>query len=240
MLMLRPSARQLADRRDALRGRRDLHHHVRAVDSAPEPVRLASSVRPVSPAREGRTSIETKPSRASGLVVGRPQQVGGGLHVGDDQPVEDLDRRQPAGGQGRQVVVVALPSGDRLLEDRRVGGHPRDPDRDQLGQAAARDQLAADHVQPDALPQVVKCVETSLAAHAATSGLRPRVEPAEGTMHREGGGGTRVLPPPSSPVIPAARRGVPTRGRAGDGVAGRRVRRARPPAPERARRRDPP
>jgi hypothetical protein len=88
------------------------------------------------------------------LVVGglpdRPQDVGGVADVrGGDHPDGLLDG-QPPGREVRQLAVVAVALGDRLLKDRRVGGHAHHVLLvDQLRKVAGRDPLARQVVQPD-------------------------------------------------------------------------------------------
>ena len=83
----------------------------------------SATVLSVSAARRGSTSIETRPSRPSAGVVGRPHHVAGPAHVvRGDHPGGLVDGRRRAAPRScdlrRSYVVAAF--GERLGEDRRV------------------------------------------------------------------------------------------------------------------------
>src|SRR5829696_5168725 len=69
------------------------------------------------------------------------------------------------GDGGAQLVVVAVGTGDRLREDRRVRGRPRDRAvRDQPGELATVQQPSRERVEPDRHAGVVKSLQP---VHAA-------------------------------------------------------------------------
>ena len=92
---------RLLDRREPLLGGGDLDHHVRAVDEAPVHPRLLE--RALGVVRQPRRHLERDVAVvAAGLVVDRPQHVGGELHVAHRQPAVDLARGEPLAGGARR------------------------------------------------------------------------------------------------------------------------------------------
>ena len=129
--------------------RRDLDHHVRAVDEPPEALGLGGGA--FGLVGQARVDLDRDPAvLAVGAVEDRPQDVARppdvvGHEVADGAVDGDLAHLQVA---HLLVVGVALLQG--LLEDRRVAGHPDDVlVVDQLLQVAAAQPLAADVVEPD-------------------------------------------------------------------------------------------
>ena len=87
------------------------------------------------------------------------QQVARVLDVLDGQPQEDLLRVVLLGQHLAELLVVGVPFGDRLLEDRRVR---RDADDGVLlhhpRELAAPQQVTGEKVDPDALSELRQLV----------------------------------------------------------------------------------
>ena len=102
---------------------------------------------------------------ALGAVPYRPQHVARVLNVPDDQLLVDVPHRASLGRELRDLVVVVVPLGDRLVEDRRVGRHaPQSVIPDASLKLAGADHPARQVVQPVALAvaqQLVKWVHFS-------------------------------------------------------------------------------
>jgi hypothetical protein len=116
------------------------------------------------------------------LLEHRAQQVGRVADVAIGQTLEDLLRVLGLVDHLAEGVVVAIGMGHRLLEDRRVGGHPADPVLlDQAGHDPVLEQLAADVVDPDRLALGLNLVK--VVAHVVRSvrrslqSLVPRANP---------------------------------------------------------------
>ncbi len=145
-----PLVQRLLDGGHALRRPRDLDHHIRPVDPAPERAHLLE--RALGVVRELRRDLERHESVASARVpVYTGEHVGGELHVADRDVLVDRHRIQVLPGKLPQIVVVVIRPEDRLLEDRGVrgdaaqrlhGDHPR--------QLAPFHHRTANLVEPDA------------------------------------------------------------------------------------------
>ena len=137
---------RLLDRGDAGAGAGDLDHHVRAVEPRPVVARLLERALGVVGAIGQHLERD---EAVAVLVEHRPQHVGRVLEVGDRDPLEQRERVEPLAGAVAQLVVVVGRAEDRLLEDRRVGGDAAQRVLvAQARQLAARDQAAADLVEP--------------------------------------------------------------------------------------------
>jgi hypothetical protein len=102
--------------------------------------------------REGRLDLERDEAvGVVGIVPDAAQHVARELDVEDRDLVVDLARGQALRGELGDLLVVVGRAEDRLLEDGRVRC---DPAQGQLAlqtlQLAARDEAAADLVEPDA------------------------------------------------------------------------------------------
>lgn len=88
-------------------------------------------------------------------VVLAAQQIAGGLDVRHHQRfVTRLGRQTGVRLQTGQIGLVAGVAADRLVEDRRIGGHAGDAVvGQQARQFAGSDQFAGQIVQPDALAE---------------------------------------------------------------------------------------
>ena len=150
-------ADELADRRQAGFGRRHLDHQVVAADRLPEPPRLGD--RRLGVHRQiGRDFEADIAVAAFGRVVDRAQRVGRVLDVLDRQPLverHDVAVARSFGRLQRRIVIGA--AGDRLFEDRGIGGDAGEPVLlDQLLEAALGDESPGEKVEPDRLPIIVQ------------------------------------------------------------------------------------
>src|SRR3954467_11268044 len=156
-----PEADHVGDRRDAGAGGRDLDEGVGAVHQPGELLGLGD--RRVLVVRQARVDLDRHAAvLAAGGVEDRAQDVGRVPDVRRGDHADGLFDRDLAGGEVGQLLVVAVALGDRLLEDRRVGGDAHDVLLvDQLGEVAGRDPLARQVVQPDRhafLAEALECV----------------------------------------------------------------------------------
>ena len=95
------------------------------------------------------------------LVPDGTQQVAGVLDVLDRELQEDLLRVVLLRKILPELLVVGVPFGDRLLEDRRIRGHAHDRVlAHQPLQLALVDQAAREVVDPDALPERRELVQS--------------------------------------------------------------------------------
>jgi hypothetical protein len=141
----------------ALRARH-LDHDVRPVDGRPEPAALLDGG--VGVVGDARGDLDAHVAvGAAGGVVHAAELVAGGLHVVHLDRLEQLPRAQPL-ARGAQLLVVRLPLRERLLEDRRVGGHAGEGlVADAALEAAVEQHAAVDVVEPDALAGGVEGVQ---------------------------------------------------------------------------------
>jgi hypothetical protein len=152
-----PLADQLADGGDAGRRSWDLDHQIGTVDRMPQPARLLDGGRRVH-RQIGRDLEADVAVLAAQAVVDRPEQVGGGLDVGDGEAFVEIDDLGVALGQdGLQPGVIGVALADGLLEDRGVGGEA--PDSILLDQAlelAVLEDLLVEEVEPDGLARLAE------------------------------------------------------------------------------------
>ncbi len=128
------------DRGDAFPRSRDLDHHVGPIDRLPKTLRrgdrslgVASKVR-----RDFERDVAVQRVRR---LVDRREEVARAAHGGRVALVH----------QRAQLLVVVGPGPDRLLEDRRIRGHPAQTEVDEPLQLARSEHAAPDVVEPDAL-----------------------------------------------------------------------------------------
>ncbi len=142
-------ADHLLDGADSLRGGGDLDHQVRQVDALVQATGRLD--RPGGVVGQARGHFERDEAvGAAAAVVDRTQHRAGVGHVVDDQlPVRLLDGQLV--GERLELLVVVGGSGDGLLEDGRVRGHPPDPESDQLVEPSGREVRALEVVDPGAL-----------------------------------------------------------------------------------------
>ncbi len=145
---------RLLDRRDPRVGGGDLDHHVGAVDELPVLARLLE--RALRVVGEPRRDLERDVAvLAARLVVDGAQHVAGGLDVAHGHAAVDLAGAQALARQRLELGVVVGRAEDRLLEDRRVGGHAAQRVLlDHALELAALDHAAAELVEPDAGPRL--------------------------------------------------------------------------------------
>ena len=152
MLIFSPRPISCADRGNAGRGRRHLHHQIGTLHRRPQPQRFGHRGFGIV-GQVGRAFQADIAVPALRLVVDRPQHVGGGADIGDRQML--VDRGDAVVGFGLELfqrvgVFVAL--ADRLLEDRGVRGDALQPVAlDQRAQLALLDQAALQIIQPGRL-----------------------------------------------------------------------------------------
>ena len=121
-----PVRDQRGDRRDARSSRWHLDHQVGAIDQRPEAPRRGD--RPAGLVGQPRIDLEADEAIASaGALVDRPEQVGDGLNVLDNEGLVDLLSAEPLSSEAGNLVVVDGGAGDRALKDRGVRRHPADP-----------------------------------------------------------------------------------------------------------------
>ncbi len=126
---------------------------------------------------------------AGSSLVDRLEEIGRIAQVGERQLEEDpLGRRRAysllrdvAGAELGDLLVVGVTAGDRLVEDRRVGGEAGDRELvDVALQRAVGQHRAGDVVEPEALAHVVQLrgrlhESSSFAASATFSGVKPNL-----------------------------------------------------------------
>jgi hypothetical protein len=179
----------LADER-ANRGRsrlraRHLDHHVLASERRPQPARFGD--RAFGVVRQQRRHLEAHVSIATASpFVHTTEQIGRVLNVGDRETFIQIAGRtqRAATGRGKRLRVIGA-AGDRLLEDGRVRRHAAEAVLlDQTSELAARDEMAADVVEPHGLTQSLQrqqrirghraCLSTCCLATATRwSGVKP-------------------------------------------------------------------
>ena len=164
---VQPATDQLADGRNAGRGRRHLHHQIGTRHRRPQPQRLGHGGFGIV-GQIGRAFQADIAVPALRLFVDRTQHVGGGTDIGDRQML--VDRGDAVVGLRLKLfhrirVFVAL--ADRLLEDRGVRGDALQPVAlDQRAQLAALDQAALQIVEPRRLAAGFELLQR---VHAAVS-----------------------------------------------------------------------
>ena len=145
-----PLVDHLLDRGRALVGARDLDHQVGAVDAVPVLARLLHRALGV----EGQVGVDLEGHEAvlaAALVVDDAQHVAGVLDVADRELLVDAAVVEALARGLGELLVVVVGAEDRLVEDRRVGGHAAQRVLlDQPLQLAGGDEGALDLVQPDA------------------------------------------------------------------------------------------
>ncbi len=157
-----PGADDLRDRRETGLRRRDLDHHVGAVDQPGELLGLGD--RGPRVVGQPRVDLDGHPAvPAAGGVVHPAQHVGGGADVGGGHHADRLVGGDAPGGEVGELLLVLSATSVRAraggtpcrrayggLEDRRVGGDADDVLRpDQLGEVAGLDPPPRQVVQPD-------------------------------------------------------------------------------------------
>ncbi len=153
-------ADQGGDGRNARLGAGHLDHQVPAVHRLPQALGLVDG--PVGVQGEvGRHLQAHIAVAAAGAVPDRLQLVGGGLDVLDRHLLVEVHGAEVALGHRRlDAVVVVVPLPDRLLEDRRIGGHAGDGVLlDQALQLAALHELAMHVVEPDGLARLTELLQ---------------------------------------------------------------------------------
>ncbi len=176
---------QPADGGHAGRRCRHLHHQVGTADHLPQAQRLGHRAFGVV-GEVGRAFQADIAVAALGLVEHRLQHIGRGLDVGDREVLVDLvDAVVARCLELLQGVGVFVAFGDRLLEDRRIGGHALQAVAlDHGGELAARDQALLEIVQPGGLAGGFELLQRvhvgfldfiicSLAAATTLSGVKP-------------------------------------------------------------------
>ena len=130
-------------------GRRDFDHQVGPVHHPPEQFRFRGR----SPGVLGETGIDLDrhpPVEAVGRVVDGPQQVTDGADVVGGQQPDRLGDGDVQRGEVRDLLVVDVTAGDRLVEDGRIGGHADHVlVADECLQVARHQPLTAHVVEPD-------------------------------------------------------------------------------------------
>ena len=147
-----PFADALLDGRNAFHGGRDLHHQVGAIHGFPQPARVFDGALRVF--GQKRRNFQADVTVALfGAVVDRAQRVGGILNIFDGQDLVDAHGVQIlALLQFEQRVGIVGAAGDGFFENGRVGGDAAQAVFvDQAFQLAARDQAAANVIQPGGL-----------------------------------------------------------------------------------------
>ena len=141
---------RLLDRRDALLGARDLDHRVGPPDQLPVLARLLE--RALGVVREPRRHLERHVAvKSAGALPYGTEHVGRERHVLHRELAVDLARLEVLARELGELLVVVRAAEDRLLEDRRVGGHaPQRLLAHHALELARVDQAAADLVEPDA------------------------------------------------------------------------------------------
>ena len=145
-------ADQLANRRHAFGRARHFDHQVVAADSLPQAARILDRGGRV--VREiGRHFQADVAVRALGGIVDGTKEVGCVADVANRQRLVQRHRFEVTAPfdflQGVKVIGAA---GDRLFEDRRIGGDAAQPVlRDQAAELTAREQAAPQIIQPDRL-----------------------------------------------------------------------------------------
>src|SRR6185436_4871448 len=134
----------------------DLDEEIRATGARVQVPRCGDGARGVVRERGGDLerdpAIDTISSR-----MDRPEEIGGAGQVLDGELEEKLLTRETRRGllADRRVVVVAVL--DRVVEDRRVRGEPRDRQfPDVAGERPSGEEGARDVVEPEALARVVQ------------------------------------------------------------------------------------
>jgi hypothetical protein len=130
-------------------GGRDLDEQVGPIHQPPQEPALGDGGLGV--VGQPRIDLDRYPAvHAAGGVVDRPQHVAGRAHVAGGHRAQRLPDEGAAGPQVTDLVCVGIAAGDRLGEDRRVGGHPDHVvTGDQVGQAAGGQPRSAQVIQPD-------------------------------------------------------------------------------------------
>ena len=149
---VQPATDQLADRGNAGRGRRHLHHQVGTLHRRPQPQRLGHRGFGIV-GQIGRAFQADIAVPALGLVVNRTQHIGGGADIGNRQVLVDCgDAVVGRGLELLQCIRVFVALADCLLEDRGVRGDAlQSVALDQSAQLAVLDQAALQIVQPGRL-----------------------------------------------------------------------------------------
>jgi len=153
-------ADQMPDRGQPLRCRRHLHHQVVAVNFLPQPLGLGDGALAVQ-RQIGRHFKADKTVMTPELVVHRTQHVRRMLDVLDGEILEQFG--DPAIAALERLAdrgVIFVGTGDRLLEDRRIGGDALDAVAvDQLLEVALGDKAAGQEIQPDRLAVRFECFD---------------------------------------------------------------------------------
>ena len=162
---VQPATDQLADRRNAGRRRRHLHHQIGTLHRRPQPQRLGHRGFGIV-GQVGRAFQADIAVPALRLFVDRTQHVGGGTDIGDRQMLVDCgDAVVGLRLELLQRIRIFVGLADRLLEDRRVRGDALQPVAlDERAQLALLDQAALQIVQPGRL---AACFELLQRIHAA-------------------------------------------------------------------------
>ena len=148
------------DGRQAFLGGRNLDHHVGPLAAIVEIFREFDR-RPRAVGDGGPDLDAHESVLALGPVVHGPEDIGSRLHVLDHQVPQHVGRFLLGANQLDHGFVVVGRAADGLFEDRRVGRDAGDPLVAQAGQLARADQLAADVVQPQRLPDLTQLLDRS-------------------------------------------------------------------------------
>jgi hypothetical protein len=141
-----------ADGGDAFRRAGYLDKDVWALQRAPQPFRLCEGL--FGPVRQVRVDLDAHVAvERVRLIIHGPQQFCGGRDIRPRQYIENLQRGLAFCGQPPDVLVIQGARRHRLLEDGRVGRQPEHPIHYIVCELTRAERVAADEVDPDALPQ---------------------------------------------------------------------------------------
>jgi hypothetical protein len=168
------------NRRDALLGSRNLDEQIGPGSGSVK--RTRGLDRPLRVIGEERRHFERDPAiDAGGPIMDRPEEIGGLLQISDRKPEEQIFARNAAFRHRANVLVVGDALRNRMVEDRRVRGEPRDRKRvDVSFERARRQQIPSDVVEPQALTRIAKRLGR---IHVRTPGL-PIANTARSIMTR--------------------------------------------------------
>ena len=170
-----PVFQALTNRGKAFGRARNLDHHVRAVHTLPQAVRLRDSGFGVVPQKRRNFQAHVAVA-AFRLRVYRPEDIARILNVAERNFLEDAVGVQLLGFGRIQNVGVKIASRDGLLENRRVRGHPAQAVViNVLLQSPAGEQISAHIVHPGRLAvpqQALERIRTFSLGDAGKSGCR--------------------------------------------------------------------
>ena len=148
---IEPLFQALANCREPFRRPGNLDHHVRAIHALPQTVRLGD--RGFRVVTKKRRNLNAHVAVAAlGLLIDRPEDVAGVLNVAKSNFLENAIGIELLRFRRVQNVSVKIASGDGLLKNGRVGGHPAQAIViDIFLQLPARKQVAAHIIHPGRL-----------------------------------------------------------------------------------------